>query len=220
MRFLQIFGIAFITGFSGAMMPGPMLALVIGQTAVKGFMAVLAIVLGHALLELATIVLLMTGLRTVLLRPRVRGVIGLIGGGVLVWMGVDMVQEAAALRLNLDAAAEGIGWGALIVGGAAVCIVNPYFIGWWATVGAGGLAHVAPRSAGEYLTFYLGHELSDLAWYSAVGLVIVTSRHILQGAVYPALVFACGIVILALAAWFVYTGLRFSLARQVEQVAK
>ncbi len=98
MRFLQIFGIAFATGLSGAMMPGPMLALVIGQTAVKGFVAVLAIVLGHALLELATIVLLITGLRAVLLRPRVRGVIGLMGGGVLVWMGVDMVQEAAALR--------------------------------------------------------------------------------------------------------------------------
>ena len=213
MRFLQIFGIAFITGLSGAMMPGPMLALVIGQTAVKGFMAVLAIVLGHALLELATIALLLTSLRAVLLRPRVRGVIGLMGGGVLVWMGVDMVRQASALRLDSDATQGAIGWGGLIVAGAAVCIVNPYFIGWWATVGAGGLAHVAPRSAGEYLTFYLGHELSDLAWYSAVGLVIVSSQLILQDVVYQALVFACGIVILALAAWFVITGVKFSLAR-------
>ncbi len=220
MRFLQIFGIAFITGFSGAMMPGPMLALVIGQIVVKGFMAVLAIVLGHALLELATIVLLMTGLRAVLLRPRVRGVIGLMGGAVLIWMGSDMVRQATTLTLDVGTSGTALGWGRLIIAGAAVCVINPYFIGWWATVGAGGLAHVAPRSAGEYLTFYLGHELSDLVWYSVVGVVIVSSQLILQDVVYQALVFACGIIILALAVWFIYTGLRFSFARQGEQVAK
>ena len=57
------------------MMPGPMLALVIGQTFARGFMAVLAIVLGHALLELVVALLMMSGLRAVLLRHRVRGAI-------------------------------------------------------------------------------------------------------------------------------------------------
>ncbi len=213
MRFLQIFGIAFITGFSGAMMPGPMLALVIGQTAVRGFMAVLAIVLGHALLELATILLLMTGLRAVLLKRRVRGVIGLIGGAVLIWMGADMVRQATTLTLDVQATGIALGWGRLIIAGAAVCVINPYFVGWWATVGAGGLAHVAPRSFGEYVTFYIGHELSDLTWYSAVGFVIVSSQLILQDVVYQALVFACGIIILALAAWFVFVGMKFSFAK-------
>ncbi|MCK4323675.1 MAG: LysE family transporter [Armatimonadetes bacterium] len=214
MRFLKIFGIAFVTGLSGAMMPGPMLALVIGQTFARGFMAVLAIVLGHALLELVLVVLLMSGLRAVLLRHRVRGLIGLVGGAVLIWMGVDMVQQASALSLELAGSGQAaMSWGSLIIGGAAVCAINPYFLGWWATIGAGGLAHVAPRSRGEYLTFFVGHELSDLSWYGLVGLVIVTSRHILHGAVYQALVFACGVVILALAAWFIYTGLRFLLKK-------
>lgn len=213
-RFLKIFGIAFVTGLSGAMMPGPMLALVIGQTFARGFMAVLAIVLGHALLELVLVVLLMSGLRAVLLRHRVRGLIGLVGGAVLIWMGVDMVQQASALSLELAGSGQAaMSWGSLIIGGAAVCAINPYFLGWWATIGAGGLAHVAPRSRGEYLTFFVGHELSDLSWYGLVGLVIVTSRHILHGAVYQALVFACGVVILALAAWFIYTGLRFLLKK-------
>lgn len=196
------------------MMPGPMLALVIGQTFARGFMAVLAIVLGHALLELVIVVLLMSGLRAVLLRHRVRGVIGLLGGAVLIWMGLDMVQQASALSLELNSGGQtAMSWGSLIVGGAAVCAINPYFLGWWATIGAGGLAHVAPRSNGEYLTFFLGHELSDVAWYGLVGLVIVTSRHILHGAVYPALVLGCGVVILALAAWFIYAGLKFSLKK-------
>ncbi len=194
------------------MMPGPMLALVIGQTSAKGFMAVIAIVLGHALLEIVIVVLLMSGLRAVLLRHRVRGLIGLVGGAVLIWMGVDMVQQASTLSLDLNSGGPAVmSWGSLIVGGAAVCAINPYFLGWWATIGAGGLAHVAPRSNGEYLTFFVAHELADLSWYGLVGLIIVTSRHILRGAVYQTLVFACGVVILVLAAWFVYTGLRFSL---------
>jgi len=123
-----------------------------------------------------------------------------------------MVQQASTLSLDLNSGGPAVmSWGSLIVGGAAVCAINPYFLGWWATIGAGGLAHVAPRSNGEYLTFFVAHELADLSWYGLVGLIIVTSRHILRGAVYQTLVFACGVVILVLAAWFVYTGLRFSL---------
>ena len=196
-------------------MPGPMLALVIGQTSAKGFMAVIAIVLGHALLEIVIVVLLMSGLRAVLLRHRVRGLIGLVGGAVLIWMGLDMVQQASALSLELNSGGQSaMSWGSLIVGGAAVCAINPYFLGWWATIGAGGLAHIAPRSNGEYLTFFVGHELADLSCYGLVGLVIVTSQHILHGAVYRGLVLGCGIVILALAAWFIYTGIRFLLKKR------
>ena len=204
---------AFVTGFSGAMMPGPMLALVIGQTSVQGLRAVLAIVLGHALLELVTVALLMSGLRSLLLRAQVRGLIGLVGGAVLIYMGIDMVRQAATLTLNLPAHQSAVSWPGLVLAGAAVCALNPYFIGWWATVGVGGIAHVGSARATDYLTFYLGHELSDFVWYGAVGLVLVTGRAFLSDSVYQALVLVCGLIILLLAAWFVYTGARFTLGK-------
>ena len=50
MRIARIFGIAFITGFTGAMMPGPMLTLVLGQVPIYGMAAVWAIVGGHAVI--------------------------------------------------------------------------------------------------------------------------------------------------------------------------
>ena len=176
MRPARIFSIAFVTGFSGAMMPGPMLALVIGQTGAQGMGAVWAIVGGHAALEVVTVVLLVAGLRHVLQRPRVRGMIGLLGGSALVYMGIDMMRGASQVALRMEVGTEHLPWLKLALAGAAVCLANPYFTGWWATVGAGQLAHSAPTRPGEYLSFYLGHELSDLVWYAIVGWIIVSGK--------------------------------------------
>ena len=215
MRLLRIASVAFVTGLSGAMMPGPLLALAIGQTSAQGFLAVPALMLGHALLELIAVLLIIGGLQVVLQRRAVRGAIGLVGGTALACMGGDMIRQAAHVALDLNASQPTFGWGKLIFYGAAVCAANPYFIGWWATIGAGGLAHLAPQTPAEYLTFYLAHELSDLAWYSVVGLVVISSKLLLQPSVYRALVLACGVIIVVLAGWFMYTGVRFVLRKPV-----
>ncbi|MCD6360403.1 MAG: LysE family transporter [Armatimonadetes bacterium] len=210
MRIARIFGIAFITGFSGAMMPGPMLALVIGQTGAQGMGAVWAIVGGHAALEVVTVALLVIGVRRVLQLPRVRGIIGLVGGAALVYMGADMVRSAGGVALQMGADAEGIPWLKLALAGAAVCIANPYFVGWWATVGTGQLAHTAPRTVAEYLSFFVGHEMADVTWYAAVGLIVVTGAGWLSPAIYTGLIVVCGMAVLLLGLWFIWTGIRFT----------
>jgi threonine/homoserine/homoserine lactone efflux protein len=207
MRIGRIFGLAFFTGFTGAMMPGPLLALTIGQVAVTGLMAVVWLILGHALLEIVTLGLLLGGLRRVMARPRVRGGISLVGGVALLYMGVDMVRSAPHLRLSLEAGA-GVSPLSLMLGGMAVCLANPYFLGWWVTIGTGQLAHTAPRTVAEYLAFYVGHELSDLTWYMFVGVLVVAARHLLQGPWYNWLVGACGVLIVALAVAFLVTGVK------------
>jgi threonine/homoserine/homoserine lactone efflux protein len=215
MRSGRIFGLAFFTGFTGAIMPGPLLALTIGQVAAVGLSAVFWLILGHALLELVTVGLLVAGLRHVVARPRVRGAIGLVGGAALLYMGVDMVRSAPHLQLTLQQGAA-TPWLSLVLAGAAVCAANPYFTGWWATVGVGQMAHVAPRTTGEYLAFYLGHELSDFVWYYAVGLLIVLGRHVLQGPWYNWLVGVCGGLIAVLAVTFLVTGYKLVTAAVVE----
>ena len=207
-----LFLLAFATGFSGAIMPGPLLAAVIGQTTAQGFRAVIGLITGHALLELVTVILLVAGLQMVLERPRVRGAIGLVGGAALVWMGWDMLHQASAQSLDLDAAAADVwSWPKLLFLGAAVCAANPYFTGWWATIGAGQLAHMAPRTVAEYAAFYLGHEASDYTWYALVGLLLLKFRPWLAGNqhIYHGLIYVCGLIVAALGLWFVYTGIRF-----------
>ncbi|OIP02201.1 MAG: lysine transporter LysE [Armatimonadetes bacterium CG_4_10_14_0_8_um_filter_66_14] len=208
MRLLRIALTAFLTGFSGAMMPGPMLALTVGQVAAQGFVAVPLICAGHAVLELVTVVLLLLGLRAIIARPAVRGVIGLMGGAALLYMGVDMVRGATGVALALEShSVAPMHWAKVMVAGAAVCAANPYFLGWWATVGAGQLAQFAPKTAGEYLSFYLGHGASDLAWYSLVGVILVTGRSFLSPGVYQGMILVCGALIAVLGTAFVWTGI-------------
>jgi len=155
-----------------------------------------------------TVVLLLLGLRAIIARPAVRGVIGLMGGAALLYMGVDMVRGATGVALALEShSVAPMHWAKVMVAGAAVCAANPYFLGWWATVGAGQLAQFAPKTAGEYLSFYLGHGASDLAWYSLVGVILVTGRSFLSPGVYQGMILVCGALIAVLGTAFVWTGI-------------
>jgi len=209
MRMGRIFAIAFITGFSGAMMPGPMLVLTIGQAGAQGMAAVWAIVGGHAALEIITVLLLMAGMRRVLQRPALRGAIGIIGGAFLAYMGVDMMLHAGGVSLIFGPAVKSIPWAQLILAGAFVSAINPYFVGWWATIGSGQLAHAAPCSKREYAAFYVGHELSDVVWFALVGLIVVTGQTWLSPTVYSWLILVSGAALVVLSLWFIWTGIRF-----------
>jgi len=92
---------SFILGLSGAMMPGPVLAVTITETLKRGFMAAVFIVCGHSLLELVTVILLSLGVGTVLNNTIASGIIGIIGGGVLLWMTIGMLKESGVRRFEL-----------------------------------------------------------------------------------------------------------------------
>jgi threonine/homoserine/homoserine lactone efflux protein len=135
-------------------------------------------------------------------------VISLVGGAALLWMAAGMLRDARGMALGPGSASAALSAWGLVGAGAAISAVNPTFPVWWATVGAGGLAQLAPRTPGEYLCFYLGHELSDFSWYGLVGLALVSGRHFLSPRLYGALVLLCGIAVMGLALWFMYTGVQ------------
>jgi len=201
--------LAFITAFSGAIMPGPLLVAVIEQTSVQGMRAVVGLLSGHALLEFVLLILLALGLRALIARRRVRAAIGLLGGTALLYMSQDMMRGAWHLTLNLQAGAGvAYSWPRTMLLGAAICVANPYFTGWWATIGVGQLAQMTPRTRLEYLGFYLGHEAADFAWYMLVGLLIVYSRRWLDDGLYRLLIVSCAVILMALGGWFLVTGVR------------
>lgn len=206
MRNRSILLTAFVTGFSGAIMPGPMLALVIGAVGAQGFGALPPILAGHALLEVATLLLLLAGLSALLERPRVRGAIGIVGGLALLWMGAGMLRSVGAVSADLAQAPVVEAWWLLLSKGAAVCAANPYFIGWWATIGSGQVAHLALRRRSDFLTFYIGHEMSDVVWYCIVGLLVSAGLRALSPGFYQGLVAVCALSLLALAVIFVRAG--------------
>lgn len=212
---LRTFGLAFMIAFTGAATPGPMLALVIGQVLAQGVMAAVFILLGHALLEAVFVLGFARGMGRFLTHRRVRGVLSLVGGGVLLWMGLTIVRDAsgASLAAAQDAAKPYL---TLIIAGMAVSLSNPYFTGWWATVGTGQVAAFGLRSFRDYMAFFVGHEMGDVVWYMFVAAVLALGRGWLTDPVYQRLLWVCGAAIVVLGFLFLGMGIRYAMGRRSE----
>jgi hypothetical protein len=61
----------------------------------------------------------------------------------------------------------------LVLAGIGVSLSNPYFTGWWATVGAGQIATLDLRRFADYVVFWGGHEMGDVVWYTFVAALLV-----------------------------------------------
>lgn len=207
---LAILGSAFVIGLSGAMMPGPLLSASIGYTLDRGFWAGgPLLVLGHAVLELALVVLVLAGLGPLLSRKTVGAVIGVVGGAVLLWMGYGMASFAAgAPAVDATRGTLPVLWGGPVVAGILISLANPYWSLWWATI---GLKYIAlARDAGRLgiAAFTTGHILSDAAWYLLVAAAVAAGRRAVSPTLYRWLIAACGLVLIAFGILFLLAGAR------------
>ena len=206
-RALRTAGLSFVIALTGAVAPGPVLVLIIGQVLAQGIRAAVFILLGHALIEAVFIVCLARGLKNLLKNYRVRSVLGLIGGLVLAWMGWEILRGAggASLSGRSDAAMSAL---TLVLAGVGVSLSNPYFTGWWATVGVGQVATLRFGRPRDYAAFFLGHELGDMAWYLFVAMVIIAGRSWLDDHIYRMILGVCAGAILLLGGLFIFLSLR------------
>lgn len=209
---LVIFTTAFLVGFSGAMMPGPLLAYTISASAKYGFLAGPLIVLGHAILELTLVVALVFGLDRFLDNDWVVSIIGLIGGTMLIGMGILMFRQGwRQAALPLETSPNLVENRRMILSGILVSMSNPYWFIWWATVGMTYLLWAMELGTGGVAAFFSGHILSDLSWYALVAFVIATGRKVINDTVYSWLLVVCGLALIGLGLYFVVSGIGFLL---------
>ncbi|MBI4498271.1 MAG: LysE family transporter [Chloroflexi bacterium] len=215
-----IFSTSLLVGFSGALTPGPLLVVDITEAARTGFWAGPWVATGHALMELLAVLLLVVGLNRAVQQGAVAGTIGVLGGLVLVWMGISTVVEAPSLSLRaaLEGGAGSSGLGPLL-GGALASIANPYWLIWWATVGAGYTVRALHHGIAGVGAFYVGHVLSDYSWYTFVAIVVATGRTLLPDLAYQGILVACGLFLLGLGAYFVVSGVGFWRGRPTSATA-
>jgi threonine/homoserine/homoserine lactone efflux protein len=202
-----IFVTSFIVGFSGAMMPGPMLGVTIDGSIKKGFFAGPLVVIGHAVLELLLVVVMVLGLKDFFTNPIVSGLIGFIGGGFLGWMGIDMVRSAVKKTVSIENQSTSNTAGKnLSLKGALVSATNPYFILWWATTGIGFIRQSYAVGLLGILLFFVGHILSDFTWYSVVSLAFSKGRKVLSDRVYRWIIIFLGTFLSAFSVYFIISG--------------
>ena len=179
-----LFATSLLVGLSGAIAPGPLLSAVIAGTARSGFWAAPLLVLGHVLLELAVVLALARGLAEAVRRPRVLRTTAALGGGALFLMGADMIRAAWLGGIEVAGTEAAAGAARPIITGIVVSLGNPYWVLWWATVGAGYTALALRHGATGLGAFYAGHILADYGWYVLIALLVVAGRQVLAPEVY------------------------------------
>ena len=211
-----IFVSSFIIGLSGALMPGPLLALTVRETTRRGFIAAPLLVLGHGILELGLVALLLLGLAEWLRGDAATVVIALAGCAALFWMAVGMAREVRGLRFGVagesgtdqvtgSGKAQGL-WRP-VVDGVVASVGNPYWSLWWATIGLGYLAISRGQGIAGVAFFFAGHILSDAAWFLFVGFTVSMGRGRFSDRVYRGIVGVCAGFLFFFALSFGYFGM-------------
>jgi len=166
---LPILASVVVISLSGAIAPGPMLAVTLS----KGYRspwAGLQVALGHAAIEVPLILLIAFGFASFLELPVVQVALSFVGGGMLIWLGVNMFRSRSDPAHGRDLPYNAFVSGILASG------LNPFFIVWWATVGGMLIARILPFGAWGLASFTLAHWCCDALWYSLVSVFIFRSH--------------------------------------------
>jgi len=198
---------AFLVGFSGAIVPGPMLTVSITESFKKGYKAGTSVVFGHVAAETGMVVLLGLSLSQILGLKAPFIAICVIGGAFLVFMGINLIksgQEKASIQATPEKRTLAYG---PIYGGIITSLSNPFFFLWWFTVGA-AFVFEGLRLAGlvGLAAFLIGHWASDFSWYGFVSICTDTGAAIAGDRAYRIVLISCGVFLSILGLGFVYSG--------------
>jgi threonine/homoserine/homoserine lactone efflux protein len=200
---------SFIVALSGALMPGPLLTLTVGEAARRGFWAGPLIILGHALLELALVILLLAGVGVWLHRPLVLGLVGVGGAAMLGWMGMGLLK--ASRHSHLEFGPQGASGLNPVMAGVLMSAANPYWLIWWLTIGLGYVMFSMQYGWPGVALFFVGHILADFAWYTLVSGAVAQGRRFISDRLYQGFLAGCGVFLFGFGGYFAVQGVKFLL---------
>jgi len=158
MPFLFFLSEAIIISLSGVLAPGPITAVAISKGSKLPWAGALVAV-GHGVVEFPLMVAIFFGIGSTLDSPYVRAAIGLAGGLFVVWMGFGLLRDMkdTAVQPSTDNRSP-------ILSGVLFSIGNPYFLVWWATVGAALILRSLAFGVFGFVAFAFSHWFCDLGW--------------------------------------------------------
>lgn len=190
--------------------------MAVSEGARRGYRAGPLISVGHAVTELVMVGALALGLSRMLQQTMVAGVVGLLGGAVLAWMGLNIIQDARRGRLSLDIEAEAEVDPApidarrgLVSAGVLLSVSNPFWLLWWATVGSANMLGFLEYGLVGLGVFYLSHVSLDFGWNSLLAALARSGRQVVSDRIFRGVLTVCGAFLVLFAVYFVVTGIGF-----------
>jgi threonine/homoserine/homoserine lactone efflux protein len=212
----SLVGIGFLTGLSGALIPGPMLAYVVSDTLKKGALSGPLTVLGHISVELFLIIALVLGLGLTGYFLEFKSLIYIIGGTALALMSLLVIKEAGRVKSRsgpneigqqMSMRGAKYAFNSSICGGVLFTAFNPSFIPWWGTIGYPLLLQGFEWLALTGIVLVsVGHFLSDLAWYSFISFSFSRGRNFFVGRRYERIMLVLALFVIVLGVFFIIKG--------------
>ena len=185
---------------SGVMAPGPVTSVVVGKGSESPHAGAL-VALGHGVVELPLMVAVYYGVGRLLELPHTQAIIALAGGLFLLWMGLGMLRR---LRQGVDLE-EQTGH-TPFAAGILLSAGNPYFLVWWATVGAALISRSAAFGLGGFLAFGLAHWACDFAWDYGLSALSFQGGKALGARFQRGIFLLCGMALIFFGGRFVWDG--------------
>lgn len=203
-----LFFSSLIIGYSGALMPGPMLIVTINEATKRGVKSGFFVSVGHILLELIFVILLTLGLAEILSLKPIVALIGFFGGIFLSWMAYNILKDTLRRKVSLsfDVKSNDRKMGSMALG-IFTSLFNPFWFVWWVSVGAIFLLKSLEFGIIGVFAFYFGHILSDISWYGSVSFAMARGKNFMSERVYRTILIFCGAILIFFSIFFIKSGL-------------
>lgn len=181
---------AVLVSLSGVMAPGPITAVTIGKGSDSPHAGALVAV-GHGIVEFPLMIAIFYGFGRVFTLTFIRVTIALAGGVLLALMGVGMFRSVSKAHATPSDYAH-----SPLVAGVLLSAGSPYFLIWWATVGAALILRSTEFGTAGFLAFAALHWSCDFLWCYFLSALSFTGGHFF-GRRFQKTIFAiCGVFLL------------------------
>jgi hypothetical protein len=215
-----VFGASFALSLSTSIPAWPLPGIVSRESRRHGLLGGLAVLAGHLVPDIALFAALLLLFGQFGAEDWVVDVLFVVGGVVVIWSGVWTVALSLGRGSpfsNAYPAGEDdrspLGrlpkWRALslAIGSLAITVVSIEWFAFWLTARAALLAHATNNGVEWAGAFAAGHWLADAGWPVLVGMSVALGERLMQRQTFRGVIAACGLVLVALGAGFMYTGL-------------
>lgn len=211
LNLLGIAALSFIAALSGAIVPGPVFALVVSESLRVGKLAGPLIVLGHFIIEWIIIFMIFVGLGSILYSRDAVIAVSLIGGVALAFMGLRLIKTALHLRIDKNTGSSKMflnkvrgSLHSLVALGFLSSCSNPHILLWWLATGAPMIvSSLSIAGLPGFLSFLLGHAAADLSWFSLIGYSVHKGGRVLSQRVIRTILLMSAVFLMALAVYLI-----------------
>lgn len=193
---------AVLISLSGVMVPGPVTAVTLG-TGTRSPHAGAFVAIGHGVIEIPLMIAILYGFGTILNHSSAKVAVSLMGGLFLLFMGINMLRSFNRVEVEAQVSNR-----SPIVAGIALSAGNPYFIIWWATVGATLIMRSVGFGTVGFTSFAVLHWLCDFVWCYVLSVLSFRGGRFLGRGFQKAVFLLCGTFLLFFSGKFIVDAMR------------